>query len=135
MRHVEGSAQLGELLLNFFGSLPVTFGGRCDAERAQQIRGGRTRVTRFAEDRMEALARQVVKHEIDNAPGVKSLFVHALVVGSHGPRKRPCGEKGGLNLRQWPATWGLLCNGRVNPRPIRVWLCLRPEISVGEAVW
>ena len=57
MRHVEGRTELRELLLNFFGSLPVTFGGRCDAERAQQIRRGYARVTRFAEDRMEALAR------------------------------------------------------------------------------
>ena len=89
MRHVEGSAQLRELLLNFFGSLPVTFGGRPDAERTQQICRGRARVTRFAEDGMEALVRQVMEHEIDDAPGVKSLFVHALVVGIHGPEKTP----------------------------------------------
>ena len=98
MRHVEGSAQLGELLLNFFGSLPVTFGGRCDAQRAQQIRGGRARVTRFAEDRVEALARQVMEHEIDDAPGVKSLFVHALVVGIHAPEKTPVRVKGRSQL-------------------------------------
>jgi len=55
MRHVEGSAELRELLLNFFGSLPVTFGGRCDAQRAQQACRGRTRVAGFAEDRMETL--------------------------------------------------------------------------------
>ena len=89
MRHVEGSAELGELLLNFFGSLPVTFGGRRDAERAQQVCRGHARVTRLAEDRMEALARQVVEHEIDDAPGVKGLFVHALVVGIHAPEKTP----------------------------------------------
>ena len=98
MRHVEGSAELGELLLNFFGSLPVTFGGRCDAERAEQICRGRARVTRFAEDGMEALARQVVKHEIDDAPGVKSLFVHALVVGIHAPEKTPVRVKGRSQL-------------------------------------
>src|ERR1035437_3689489 len=48
------------------------------------------------------------------------------------PRKRPLGKYGGLNLRQWLATWGLLCNGRVNPTPIRAWLCLQPEISGGR---
>src|ERR1700734_3732664 len=93
MRHVEGSAKLGELLLNFFGSLPVTFGGRCNAERAQQVGRGPARITRFAEDRMEALPRQVVKHEINDAPGVKSLFVHALVVGIHAPEKTPARGK------------------------------------------
>jgi len=98
MRHVEGSAQLGELLLNFFGSLPVTFGGRGDAERAQQVGRGRARVTRFAEDRVEALARQVMEHEIDDAPGVKSLFVHALVVGIHAPEKTPVRVKGRSQL-------------------------------------
>ena len=98
MRHVEGSAELGELLLNFFGSLPVTFGGRRDAERAQQVCRGHARVTRLAEDRMEALARQVVEHEIDDAPGVKSLFVHALVVGIHAPEKTPVRVKGRSQL-------------------------------------
>jgi hypothetical protein len=98
MRHVEGSAKLGELLLNFFGSLPVTFGGRCNAERAQQVCGGHARITRFAEDRMEALPRQVVKHEINDAPGVKSLFVHALVVGIHAPEKTPVRVKGRSQL-------------------------------------
>jgi hypothetical protein len=33
----------------------------------------------------------MMKNEIDDAPGVKSLFVHALVVGSHGPEKTPFG--------------------------------------------
>jgi hypothetical protein len=27
----------------------------------------------------------VMKHEIDDAPGIKGLFVHALVVGIHAP--------------------------------------------------
>ncbi len=57
MRHVEGGAELCELLLNFFGSLPVTFGGRPDAQRAQQLGRGHARVARFAKDRMKALAR------------------------------------------------------------------------------
>jgi hypothetical protein len=98
MRHVEGSAQLRELLLNFFGSLPVTFGGRPDAERTQQICRGRARVTRFAENRMEALARQVVEHDIDDAPGVKSFFVHALVVGIHAPEETSARVEGRSQL-------------------------------------
>ena len=93
MRHVEGRTELRELLLNFFGSLPVTFGGGADAQRTQQRGRGHARVARFAEDRMEALARQVVKHEINDAPGVKSLFVHALVVGIHAPEKTPARGK------------------------------------------
>jgi len=89
MRHVESSAELRELLLNFFGSLPVTFGGGRDAQRAEQFRRGRARVTCFAEDRVQALAREVVKYEIDDAPGVEGLFVRALVVGSHAAEKTP----------------------------------------------
>jgi len=56
MRHVEGSSELRELLLNFFGSLPVTFGGWRDAQCAEQVGRGHARVARFAEDRMKALA-------------------------------------------------------------------------------
>jgi hypothetical protein len=41
---------------------------------------------------MKALASQMMKNEIDDAPGVKGLFVHALVVGCHAPEKTPFGE-------------------------------------------
>lgn len=92
MRHIERSPEFGEMLFNLFGSLPVAFGGRSDAERAQQFRRGRARVTRLAEHRMKALAGQVMKNEVDDAPGVKCLFVHALVVGFHAPEKTPTRE-------------------------------------------
>jgi hypothetical protein len=41
---------------------------------------------------MKALASQMMKNEIDDAPGVKGLFVYALVVGCHAPEKTPFGE-------------------------------------------
>ena len=117
MRHVEGSAQLGELLLHSFGSLPVTFGGRCDAERAQQSCRGRARVTRFAEDRMEALVRQVMEHEIDDAPGVKSLFVHALVVGIHAPEETPVRIKRRSQLETEARNMGFTLSWAGKPEP------------------
>jgi hypothetical protein len=40
----------------------------------------------------------VMEHEIDDAPGVKSLFVHALVVGIHAPEKTPVRVKGRSQL-------------------------------------
>ena|ERR1700676_2061496 len=92
MRHIERSPELGQLLLDLFGSLPVAFGGRRDAERAQQVRRRRARVARLAEHRMKALAGQVVKNEIDDAPGVEGLFGRALVVGCHAPEKTPIEE-------------------------------------------
>jgi hypothetical protein len=41
---------------------------------------------------MKALASQMMKNEIDDAPGVECLFVHALVVGCHAPEKTPFAE-------------------------------------------
>src|ERR1700676_675748 len=61
---------------------------------------------------------------------LQGLKVSSAVLSSWAamrPRKRPSRKYGGLNLRQGVATWGLLCNGRGNPNPIRAWLCLRPE--------
>src|ERR1035438_1419806 len=92
MRHIERSPELGQVLLNLFGSLPVTFCGRGDPECAQQLRGRPPRVAGLAEHGMKALASQMMKNEIDDAPGVKSLFVHALVMGCHAPEKTPFGE-------------------------------------------
>src|SRR5262249_8561208 len=87
--------------------------GRRDAERAQQLRRGRARITRLAEDRMQSLAHQVVKDEIDDAPGVEGLGIGGLDVAVHEPTQLRPARKGGLNLRQCPATRGLLCKRRV----------------------
>src|SRR5260370_37311247 len=77
MRHVERGAALREVLFYLFGSLAVSFRGGRDAKRPQQVRRGRTRVTGLTEDRMQSLARQVIKHEVDDAPGVEGLFAGA----------------------------------------------------------
>ena len=73
MRHLELSADLGQALLAFLGGLPVSFCGRSNAKRPQQVSRGRARVTRLAEDRVQSLLGQVVKNQVDDAPGVKRL--------------------------------------------------------------
>src|ERR1700760_2436332 len=118
MRHIEGGPELGQPVLYFFGSLPVAFGGGRDAKRTQQIRRGCARVPGFTEHRMQTLAGEMMKDEINDAPGVEGLFGHWLVAVCHAPRKLPSRKSSGLNMRQAAATWGLLCNGRVNPKPI-----------------
>ena len=92
MRHIERGPKLGQPLLNLFGSLPVAFGGRSYAHRAQQFRRRHARVTRLAEHRVEAFAGQMVKNEVDDAPGVECLVVGVLIVGSHGPEITPARE-------------------------------------------
>src|SRR6266700_4888078 len=73
MRHLEGGADLGQPLLALLGRLPGSFRGRGDAQRPQQVSRGRSRVTRLAEDRVQSLLGQVMKHQVDDAPGVKGL--------------------------------------------------------------
>src|SRR5438445_7523135 len=73
MRHLEGRADLRQPLFAFLGRLPGSFRGRSDAKRPQQVSRGRSRVTRLAEDRVQSLLGQVVKHQVDDAPGVKGL--------------------------------------------------------------
>ena len=95
MRHLERGADLGEPLLAFLGRLPGSFRGRRDAERPQQVRRGLSRVTRVAEDRVQSLLGQVVKNQVNDAPGVKGLglggrgrlivSVHATDTTSAGP--------------------------------------------------
>jgi hypothetical protein len=89
MRHVERGPQVREPLLHLFGSLPVTFRGRRDAERAQQVGGGPAGIARFAEDRVKAFVGEVMKDEIDDAPGIECLFA----VGRRSGRRsgRRCG--------------------------------------------
>jgi hypothetical protein len=40
----------------------------------------------------------VVEHDIDDAPGVKSFFVHALVVGIHAPEETSARVEGRSQL-------------------------------------
>src|SRR5260370_18360163 len=109
MRHVEGGADRREVLLYLFGSLAVSFRGRRDAQRQQQFRRGRTRVTGFAEDRMQALARQVIKYKIDDAPGVVGFFAGAgvgLAAGVHAPEKTSAGADRRSQLETVPGNMG-----------------------------
>src|ERR1700722_21036237 len=85
MRHVERGPDRRELLTGLFGALTVALGGRGDAERAQQGGGRRPRITRLAEHRMEPLGGEVVKHEINDAPRVESLWLAGRRSGIHAP--------------------------------------------------
>jgi hypothetical protein len=62
MRHIESGSELGQSFLYVFGIVPVAFGGRPDSERAQQLRRGLAGIARLAEDRVQPLAGQMVKH-------------------------------------------------------------------------
>ncbi len=81
MRHLERGADLGEPLLAFLGRLPGSFRGRRNAKRPQQVGRGRARVTRLAEDRVQSLLGQVVKNQVDDAPGVKGLELLGRAIG------------------------------------------------------
>src|SRR5208282_1044366 len=111
MRHLERGADLAKPLFAFLGRLPRSFCGRRDAKRPEQVSRGPSRVTRLAEDRVQSLLGQVVKDQVDDAPGVKGLGLMGrgrLVVSVHEPTQRRLAQAGSLNLRQCPATWGLL---------------------------
>ena len=121
MRHLEGGADLGEALIPLVNFDPVSFRGRLDAERPQQVSRWFAGIARLAEDRMQSLVRQMVENEVDDAPGIEGLRVvrmGRLTVGVHAPTQRRLVRGGSLNLRQCHGTWGLLCNGRVNPGPV-----------------
>src|SRR5215475_2770561 len=130
MRHVERGADLLQVAFGLLRGLTAPLRGRRDAKRPQQLLRGGARITRLAEDRMQSLAHQMVKDEIDDAPGVEGLGIGGLAVAVHGPTQRRLARKGGLNLRQCPATRGLLCKRRVTQvEPSR--LGLRPENELG----
>jgi hypothetical protein len=65
--------EFGELILDVLGLPLVAFGGRLDPHGAQQIRGGRARVARFTQDRMQSLVSQVMKDQVNYAPRVEGL--------------------------------------------------------------
>src|ERR1700685_935894 len=86
----ERGADGRELLLGLLGALPVPLGVRLDAQRAEQIGRGCTRVAGLTQDRVQALLGQVVKHQVDDAPRVIGLGIRGmtgLAVGVHAPSK------------------------------------------------
>ena len=52
-----GRPDLGELIFNIPGDLPITFGGRLDPERSQQFGGGRAWIARLPQHGVQALFR------------------------------------------------------------------------------
>src|SRR5579859_6180787 len=86
----ERGADGREVLLGLFGALPVPLGGRLDAQRAEQIGRGCTRVAGLAKDRVQTLLGQMVKHQVDDAPRVIGLGIWGMIglaVGVHAPSK------------------------------------------------
>jgi hypothetical protein len=92
----EDVPELGELVLDVLGVPVVPLGRRLDPQRAEQLRGRGTRVAGFPQDRMQSLVSQVVKDQVDYAPGVEGLtrvrtwaFHEAAPDSSAGKRKQP----------------------------------------------
>jgi hypothetical protein len=56
MRHLEGGADLGQALIPLVNFDPVSFRGRLDTERPQQVSRWFPRIARLAEDRMQPFA-------------------------------------------------------------------------------
>jgi hypothetical protein len=56
MRHLEGGADLGQALIPLVNLDPVSFRGRLDAERAQQVSRWFPGIAGLAEDRMQPFA-------------------------------------------------------------------------------
>src|ERR1039457_2523652 len=69
-----GGPNLREMVVNIPGYLPVAFRGRLDSQRPEQIRGWRTRVARVPQRGMQAVGRQMVKDQVDDAPRVVGLL-------------------------------------------------------------
>src|ERR1700722_1019570 len=68
-----GDAQLFQLGPDALAVPPAALRSGRDAERAQQLRGRCAGVTGLAEYRVQTFRRQVVKHQVDDAPGVVGL--------------------------------------------------------------
>lgn len=69
----DGVPDLGEMVLDLLGLLAVTLGSRLDAQGPQQVGRWPARIARLAEDWMQPLGGEVLKHQVDHAPGVEGL--------------------------------------------------------------
>src|ERR1700691_2135980 len=80
MRHVKQGADRREVLTCLFRGLASASRARRNAERAQQLRRRRPRITGLTEHRVQPLGGKMVKHEVDDAPRVERLWrgvIHA----------------------------------------------------------
>jgi hypothetical protein len=69
----EDVPEFGQLVLDFLGVPLIALGGWFDSHGAEQGRGGGAGVARFTQDWMQSLVSQVMKDQVDYAPGVESL--------------------------------------------------------------
>ena len=61
------------MILHIDGNLAVSLRCGLDAQGQQQLRGRDARMAGGAENRMQALVGQMVKHQVDDRPGVVRL--------------------------------------------------------------
>jgi hypothetical protein len=73
----DGVPDLGEVVLDLLGLLAVTLGGRLDAQCPQQVGRWPARIAGLPEDRVQALRGEVLKHQVDHAPGVEGLVAES----------------------------------------------------------
>jgi hypothetical protein len=71
----------------------IALGGRLDAQAAEQGRGVRAGVTRFTQDRMQPLVSQVMKDQVDYAPGVEGLIRGRTLVINESPPDSSAGKR------------------------------------------
>jgi hypothetical protein len=69
----EDVPEFGELVLDILGVSLIALGGWLDSQAAEQGRGGSAGIARFTQDRMQPLVSQVMKDQVDYAPGVEGL--------------------------------------------------------------
>ena len=96
--------------LTFSPTWRCPFGGRLDAERAQQLGGGRAGIA-ATQRRMQSLLRQVLEDQIDDAPRVVRLARRL-----HRPESTPARAVWGLNLRQAVSAGRVVCQQDVTER-------------------
>jgi hypothetical protein len=80
----EDVPEFGQLVLDLLGVPMVALGSRLDSQAAEQGGGRWAGIARFAQDRMQSLVSQMVKDQVNYAPGVEGLtrghtwLIHAV---------------------------------------------------------
>src|SRR5258708_34329080 len=77
----ERGPDLGEVIADGKRVLAVALGCRHYSQRPQELGGRNAGITRTAQLRMQPLCREVMKHEVDDAPGIECLgFGHVAAI-------------------------------------------------------
>src|SRR5258708_12553224 len=79
--HEERGPDLGEVIADGKRVLAVALGRRHNSQCPQELGGRSAGITRTAQLRMQPLSREVMKHEVYDAPGIECLsFWHVAAI-------------------------------------------------------